>query len=114
MTTKKISAYARAGVDIDKKMAGISAIKNMVDKTGGRGALSGIGLFGGMFESPGKGTALVASADGAIADALASDRGGALLYDAARWAIDLAFGPAEILDLGKITENGELRIENRR
>lgn len=61
---KKISAYAMAGVDIDKKMAGISAIKKMVDKTGGRGALSGIGLFGGMFQSPGKGTALVASADG--------------------------------------------------
>ena len=61
---KKISSYAKAGVDIDKKMAGISAIKKMVDRTGGRSALSGIGLFGGMFESPGKGKVLVASADG--------------------------------------------------
>jgi phosphoribosylformylglycinamidine cyclo-ligase len=61
---KKISSYAKAGVDIDKKMAGISAIKKMVDRTGGKGVLSGIGLFGGMFESPGKGNVLVASADG--------------------------------------------------
>ncbi|MDD4870728.1 MAG: phosphoribosylformylglycinamidine cyclo-ligase [Kiritimatiellae bacterium] len=61
---RKRSSYAKAGVDIDKKMAGISAIKKMVDRTGGRGVLSGIGLFGGMFESPGKGKALVASTDG--------------------------------------------------
>lgn len=64
MKTKQVSAYAKAGVDIDKKMAGISAIKKMVDRTGGKGVLSGIGLFGGMFESPGKGMVLVASADG--------------------------------------------------
>jgi len=61
---KKTSAYAKAGVDIDKKMAGISAIKKMADSTGGRGVLSGIGLFGGMFQSPGTDKALVASADG--------------------------------------------------
>ena len=61
---KTSSAYARAGVDIDKKMAGIAAIKKMADQTGGEGVLSGIGLFGGMFQSPGKGKVLVASADG--------------------------------------------------
>ncbi len=64
MKTRKFSAYAKAGVDIDKKMEGISAIKKMVDRTGGKGVLSGIGLFGGMFQSPGKDMALVASTDG--------------------------------------------------
>jgi hypothetical protein len=45
-------------------------------------------------------SSLVATSDGAIADALADSGGG--LYDAARWAIDLAFGTAEILDLGRL------------
>jgi phosphoribosylformylglycinamidine cyclo-ligase len=62
--SKKTSSYAKAGVDIDKKMAGISAIKKMVDQTGGKDVLSGIGLFGGMFKSPGRDKVLVASTDG--------------------------------------------------
>jgi hypothetical protein len=49
---------------------------------------------------------LVASGDSAIADALAAAQaragGGARIYDAARWAIELAFGPAELLDLGRL------------
>jgi hypothetical protein len=47
--------------------------------------------------------ALVATGDSAIADALvaaAAAAGGARLYDAARWAIELAFGPADFLNLG--------------
>ena len=63
MTTKR-SAYAAAGVDIDNKMAALDAIKRMVKQTSRKGVLSDIGLFGGLFESPGKGTALVASTDG--------------------------------------------------
>lgn len=62
MKTK--SAYAAAGVDIDNKMRALSAIKKMVKSTSNPGVLSDIGLFGGLFESPGKGMALVASTDG--------------------------------------------------
>jgi hypothetical protein len=64
---------------------------------------------------------LVASGDSAIADALASAHaaaiaraagprvaaesvGGARIYDAARWAIEMAFGPVELLDLGRLVE----------
>jgi len=63
MSNKK-SAYAAAGVDIDNKMRALAAIKKMVKKTSGKGVLSDIGLFGGLFESPGKGMVLVASTDG--------------------------------------------------
>jgi hypothetical protein len=58
--------------------------------------------------------ALVATGDSAIADALAeagTRRGqgapqgqGAMLYDAARWAIELAFGPVDLLDLGRLVD----------
>ena len=61
---KKRSAYAAAGVNIDNKMAALDAIKQLVKTTSTKGVLSDIGLFGGLFESPGKGMALVASADG--------------------------------------------------
>jgi phosphoribosylformylglycinamidine cyclo-ligase len=64
MAAKKKSAYAAAGVDIDSKMAGIAAIKKMAKGTFGKGVLSDIGLFGGLFASPGKEMALVASTDG--------------------------------------------------
>jgi hypothetical protein len=52
---------------------------------------------------------LVATSDGGIADALApgfaqGSAEGAGLYDAARWAIDLAFGGAGILDLGRLLD----------
>jgi phosphoribosylformylglycinamidine cyclo-ligase len=59
-----VSAYAAAGVNIDEKMAGIDAIKKMVKTTATPGVLTGIGSFGGMFRSPGKGQILVASTDG--------------------------------------------------
>jgi hypothetical protein len=55
--------------------------------------------------------ALIASGDSAIADALAAARArageGARIYDAARWAIELAFGPAELLDLGRLVPAGK-------
>jgi len=60
----KKSAYAKAGVDIDQKMAGLAAVKTMVRKTFTKGVLSDIGLFGGFFASPGRDTILVASTDG--------------------------------------------------
>ena len=60
----KNSAYAAAGVDIDKKMSGIETIKQMVKKTVTPGVIGGIGSFGGLFQSPGADTILVASADG--------------------------------------------------
>jgi phosphoribosylformylglycinamidine cyclo-ligase len=58
------SAYARAGVDIDEMMTGLAAIKKMVKATAVDGVLSDIGSFGGLFASPGRGDALVASTDG--------------------------------------------------
>jgi len=61
---QKKSAYAIAGVDIDAKMSGLSAIKEMVNATATKGAVGGIGSFGGLFMSPGKDTLLVASTDG--------------------------------------------------
>ena len=64
MNVKKKSAYAMAGVDIDNKMAALEAIKRMVKKTSVKGVLSDIGMFGGLFASPGKNMALVASTDG--------------------------------------------------
>jgi phosphoribosylformylglycinamidine cyclo-ligase len=64
VSKKGSTAYAAAGVDIDAKMGGIAAIKKMVKSTAVPGVLSEIGLFGGMFASPGRGTVLVASADG--------------------------------------------------
>jgi phosphoribosylformylglycinamidine cyclo-ligase len=61
---KQKSSYAAAGVDIDEMMGGLTAIKKMVKATNTSGVLSSIGSFGGLFESPGKGSTLVASADG--------------------------------------------------
>ncbi len=61
---KKQSSYAAAGVDIDEMMGGLSAIKKMVKATNTKGVLSTIGSFGGLFQSPGKNSTLVASADG--------------------------------------------------
>jgi hypothetical protein len=75
------------------------------------------GLPGG---PPGEGARiLVATSDSAIAEALAASaaaaadaptaagspaRRGARIYDAARWAIEQAFGPTDILDLGRLLE----------
>ena len=61
---KKVSAYTLAGVDIDSKMSGIEVIKQMVATTKTKGVVGGIGTFGGLFQSPGKETLLVASTDG--------------------------------------------------
>lgn len=60
----KKSAYSRAGVDIDAKMAALSAVKKMVKKTRVKGLIGGLGSFGGMFASPGSDMALIASTDG--------------------------------------------------
>ncbi|OGV64239.1 MAG: phosphoribosylformylglycinamidine cyclo-ligase [Lentisphaerae bacterium RIFOXYC12_FULL_60_16] len=62
--SKPRSAYARAGVDIDNKMRALRAIKRMVHDTSTPGVVSDIGLFGGLFQSPGKDCLLVASTDG--------------------------------------------------
>lgn len=61
---KKKSSYAAAGVDIDEMMSALTSVKKMVKKTNTKGVLSDIGSFGGLFASPGKEMALVASADG--------------------------------------------------
>ncbi len=58
------SAYSVAGVDIDSKMNGVKAIKEMVKSTATRGVIGGIGHFGGLFAAPGEGNILVASSDG--------------------------------------------------
>ena len=60
----KRSAYAAAGVNIDSKMSGIRAIKDMVAQTATPGVAAGIGGFGGLFEAPGRDSLLVASTDG--------------------------------------------------
>jgi hypothetical protein len=56
------------------------------------------------------GAVLVATSDSAIADALiassTSHREGARLYDAARGAIELAFGRPELLDLSRLLAEG--------
>ena len=64
MSKTKGSAYAKAGVDIDKKMACFRTIKKLVRTTAVKGVLSDIGYFGGFFASPGKDQILVASTDG--------------------------------------------------
>lgn len=61
---KKKSAYAQAGVDIDVMMGSLQRIKKKVKGTNTDGVLSEIGAFGGLFQSPGKESALVSSVDG--------------------------------------------------
>jgi len=61
---KKKSAYSAAGVDIDEMMSGLDQIKAAVKSTATQGVRSDIGKFGGLFQSPGKDTLLVASTDG--------------------------------------------------
>jgi len=58
------SSYSKAGIDIDAKMAALRAVKKMIGKTVVPGQICEIGSFGGMFASPGKNMALIASADG--------------------------------------------------
>lgn len=60
----KRSAYSKAGIDIDNKTAALKAVKKMVKNTIVPGQICEIGSFGGMFASPGKDMALIASTDG--------------------------------------------------
>jgi hypothetical protein len=65
--------------------------------------LKAIGLRAGAPRGNGLGT-LVATSDSAIVEALSTSKthvgSGARIYDSARWAIELAFGHADFLDLG--------------
>jgi len=58
------SSYSKAGIDIDAKMIALRAVKKMVKTTVVPGQICEIGSFGGMFSSPGKNMALIASTDG--------------------------------------------------
>lgn len=62
--TRPSSAYAAAGVDIDRKMHALARAKREIESTFTRGAIGGIGSFGGLFRSPGRDRILVASTDG--------------------------------------------------
>ncbi len=65
MITEKKSAYAQSGVNIDNKMAALTAIKSMVNGTKTQYVIGGIGSFGGLHKVPaGKDELLVASTDG--------------------------------------------------
>lgn len=65
MKKSKKSAYAKSGVDINNNDTAVETVKRLVKATHKHSkAIGGIGLFGGMFPSPGKDFALVASADG--------------------------------------------------
>jgi phosphoribosylformylglycinamidine cyclo-ligase len=67
MTKKKISRYAESGVDIDKANDFINNIKPLVSSTFGRGVLTDIGGFGGLFALGGgryKDPVLVSGTDG--------------------------------------------------
>ncbi len=58
------NAYTDAGVDIDGMNLCLRDIRKLTNTTRTAGVRSEIGLFGGLFESPGKGRLLVASTDG--------------------------------------------------
>ncbi|MBM4148833.1 MAG: phosphoribosylformylglycinamidine cyclo-ligase [Lentisphaerae bacterium] len=60
----KKSAYAKAGVNIDEKMAGLASVKRLIRGTFTSDVVGDIGSFGGLFESPGSENLLVASTDG--------------------------------------------------
>ena len=63
--TKKKSAYAASGVDIDVKMGAVGAIKQMVAATKTANVIGNIGAFGGLHKVPkGRDMILVASSDG--------------------------------------------------
>jgi phosphoribosylformylglycinamidine cyclo-ligase len=61
---KNKSAYSKAGIDIDSKLAALRSVKKMVKSTMIPGQICEIGSFGGMFSSPGRDMALIASTDG--------------------------------------------------
>ena len=64
MTNDKSTAYARSGVEIDAKMELLRKAKQQIQKTRTAGSAGAWGLFGGLFQSPGKDHLLVSSTDG--------------------------------------------------
>jgi len=83
-TPSAASAYAEAGVDIDRKMGAIERMKHIVRKTYTPAVLAGIGNFGGLYDAgalkAARSPVLVASTDGvgtktAIAAAMGIYRG---------------------------------------
>lgn len=58
------SAYRKAGVDIDAKMAVLRKAKAAIRRTFTSGVVGDIGAFGGLFRSPGSDYLLVSSTDG--------------------------------------------------
>ena len=57
-------SYKNAGVDVTAGYRAVELMKEHVKRTQTDGVVSGIGGFGGLFQSPGKATLLVASTDG--------------------------------------------------
>ena len=64
MTKKNKSAYAQAGVDIDKMMSSLKKIGKKIKSTNTKEVVSELGSFGGLFKSPGIDHLLVSSIDG--------------------------------------------------
>ncbi|TAN37258.1 MAG: phosphoribosylformylglycinamidine cyclo-ligase [Verrucomicrobia bacterium] len=64
MTNDKKSAYSKSGVDIDAKMELLRRAKKKIAGTRTAGSAGEWGLFGGLFQSPGKDHLLVSSTDG--------------------------------------------------
>ncbi|MDA0990000.1 MAG: phosphoribosylformylglycinamidine cyclo-ligase [Verrucomicrobia bacterium] len=62
--TKRKSAYAAAGVDIDEMMTGLAAAKRLIKRTATAGVVGDVGSFGGLHKSPGRDALIVASMDG--------------------------------------------------
>ncbi len=58
------SAYAAAGVNIDKKMDALKTVKKRAKSTSVTGLINDLGAFGGMFAAPGKDNILLSSIDG--------------------------------------------------
>jgi len=64
MTHNQQSAYSKSGVDIDAKMELLRRAKKQIQKTRTAGSAGAWGLFGGLFQSPGKDHLLISSTDG--------------------------------------------------
>lgn len=63
MTDRELS-YVGAGVDIDAYTRMLERARPMIEATQGAGVVTGVGPFAGLFELPGGGGFLAASADG--------------------------------------------------
>lgn len=61
---QRATAYAAAGVDIDRKMAALRRARAGIERTFTPGVEGRLGSFGGLFRAPGRGDLLVASTDG--------------------------------------------------